>query len=73
MLADLNSGKLYYFVFNYRADYEGDDAFLISNGNDVFAITGMKSDFEFIGLEDNEQELVPEETQVEDDLDFAMF
>ncbi|MDG1725099.1 MAG: hypothetical protein P8I11_05365 [Bacteroidia bacterium] len=73
LLADLNSGKLYYFVFNYRADYEGDDAFLISNGNDVFAITGMKSDFEFIGLEDNEQELVPEETQVEDDLDFAMF
>ncbi len=73
LLADLNSGKLYYFVFNYRADYEGDDAFLISTGNDVFAITGMKSDFEFIGLEDNEQELVPEETQVEDDLDFAMF
>lgn len=73
LLADLNSGKLYYFVFNYRADYEGDDAFLISNGNDVFAITGMKSDFEFIGLEDNEQELVPEETQVEDDFDFAMF
>jgi hypothetical protein len=33
----------------------------------------MKSDFEFIGLEDNEQELVPEENQVEDDLDFAMF
>ena len=73
LLADLNSGKLYYFVFNYRADYEGDDAFLISNGTDIFAITGMKSDFEFIGLEDNEQELVSEETQVEDDLDFAMF
>ena len=73
LLVDLNSGKLYYFVFNYRADYEGDDAFLISNGTDVFAITGMKSDFEFIGLEDNEQELVSEETQVEDDLDFAMF
>jgi hypothetical protein len=74
LLADLNGGKLYYFVFNYRADYEGDDAFLISNGSDVFAITGMRSDFEFIGLEDNEQELVPEEIQVEeDDMDFAMF
>jgi hypothetical protein len=73
LLKELNNGKIYYFVFNYRSDYEGDDAFLISNGNDVFAITGMKSDFEFIGLEDNEQELVPEETQVEDDLDFAMF
>ena len=73
LLNELNNGKLYYFVYNYRADYEGDDAFLISNGTDVFAITGMKSDLEFIGLEDNEQELVPEETQVEDDLDFAMF
>ena len=73
LLKELDNGKIYYFVFNYRADYEGDDAFLISNGTDVFAITGMKSDFEFIGLEDNEQELVPEENQVEDDLDFAMF
>ena len=74
LLKALNNGKTYYFVFNYRADYEGDDAFLISNATDVFAITGMKSDLEFIGLEDNEQELVPEETQVEeDDMDFAMF
>lgn len=74
MLADLNSGKLYYFVFNYRADYEGDDAFLISNGTDAFAITGMRTDLEFIGLEDNEQELVLEKTEaVEDDMDFAMF
>ena len=73
LLKDLDSGKLYYFVFNYRADYEGDDAFLISNGTEEFAITGMKSNLEFIGLEDNEQELVSEETQVEDDLDFAMF
>jgi len=74
LLKDLDSGKIYYFVFNYRADYEGDDAFLISNGTDVFAITGMSTDLEFIGLEDNEQELVSEETEaVEDDMDFAMF
>ena len=74
LINELNDGKIYYFVFNYRADYEGDDAFLISSGTDVFAITGMKSDLEFIGLEDNEQELVPEEAEaVEDDMDFAMF
>jgi hypothetical protein len=74
LLNELNDGKIYYFVFNYRADYEGDDAFLISNGIDAFAITGMSSDLEFIGLEDNEQELVPEDTtEVEDDMDFAMF
>lgn len=74
LLTALNNGKIYYFVFNYRADYEGDDAFLISSGTEVFAITGMRSNLEFIGLEDNEQELVPEEAQVEeDDMDFAMF
>ena len=74
LLTALNSGKIYYFIFNYRADYEGDDAFLISNGTDVFAITGMSTDYEFIGLEDNEQELVSEETEVvEEDMDFAMF
>ena len=75
LLNELNNGKIYYFVFNYRADYEGDDAFLISSGTDVFAITGMSTDHEFIGLEDNEQELVSEETEAveEDDMDFAMF
>ena len=25
------NGKVFYFVFNYRADFEGDDAFLITN------------------------------------------
>lgn len=75
LLDALGEGKLYYFVFNYRADYEGDDAFLISNGTDAFAITGIMAEIEFIGLEDNEQELAPEEetAQVEEDLDFAMF
>ena len=76
LLNELSIGKIYYFVFNYRADYEGDDAFLISNGTEAFAVTGMSADLEFIGLEDNEQELVPEETEaVEDegDIDFAMF
>jgi hypothetical protein len=74
----LNAGKIFYFVFNYREDYEGDDAYLISNENEVFAITGMLSEPEFLGLQDNEQELVAEDIDdIEDtdegDLDFAMF
>ncbi|MAW84714.1 MAG: hypothetical protein CL832_10035 [Crocinitomicaceae bacterium] len=75
LLSELNEGKIFYFVFNYRADYEGDDAFILSNENEVFAVTGMSSDLEFIGLEDNEKELVPEENEVveDDDMDFAMF
>lgn len=74
IMADLKSGKIYYFIFNYRADYEGDDAYLLSNGMNVFAITGKCSDFEFIGLNDNEQNLVlDEEPIVEEEMDFAMF
>jgi hypothetical protein len=71
----LNTGKIFYFVFNYREDYEGDDAFLLSSGNEIFAITGMLSDPEFVGLQDNEQELVVEDAEAteEDDFDFAMF
>ena len=40
-----------------------------------FAITGKCAEFEYIGLEDNETELVVEEStqEEEDDLDFAMF
>ena len=50
-----NSGK-YSICFNYRSDYEGDDAFLICNENEVFAVTGMIAEINFIGLEDNEKE-----------------
>jgi hypothetical protein len=75
LIKELKSGKIYYFIFNYREDYEGDDAFLISNENEVFAVVGQTAEFEFIGLEDNEKELVQEETVAtdNDELDFAMF
>jgi hypothetical protein len=71
----LKGGKILYFVYNYRADYEGDDAFLIYAEDTFFAITGKCAEFEFIGLEDNETELVAEESTEEEgeDLDFAMF
>ena len=75
MLSELKDGKVFSFIFNYRADYEGDDAFLISNGQTAFAVIGKIADLEFIGLNDNETELVALEadTQEEDELDFAMF
>lgn len=74
LLDELNAGKIYYFVFNYRTDFEGDDAFLISNENEIFVVTGMCADIEFIGLTDNEQELVQEDSlSADDDMDFAMF
>jgi hypothetical protein len=75
MLSELKDGKVFSFVFNYRTDYEGDDAFLISNGETAFAVIGKITDLEFIGLNDNETELVEleDDAQEEEELDFAMF
>lgn len=75
MLSELKDGKVFSFIFNYRADYEGDDAFLISNGETAFVVTGKIADLEFVGMNDNEKELVvnEEESSEEDELDFAMF
>ena len=61
--------ELYSFTFNYRADYEGDDAFLISDGNEVYAVVGKKCEFEYLGLEEI---VVDSEDSEEDDFDFGM-
>ena len=73
-ISNFDDGKLYYFIFNYRADFEGDDAFLIKQGNDIFAVTGKKVEVEFVGIEEVEEEIIsPVDTSDEDELDFAMF
>jgi len=64
--------EIYHFIFNYREDYEGDDAYLISNGEDLFITVGKKNDFEF--LEQNNIVIDDEEEEeIDDELDFSMF
>ncbi|MFZ9055071.1 MAG: hypothetical protein ACO2ZL_04615, partial [Flavobacteriales bacterium] len=56
---DLSKGKVLQFRFNYREDYESDDAFLVGNGTDNFIVTGQIADLEFLYqqmLYNNEQE-----------------
>ena len=65
------NNDIYHFIFNYREDYEGDDAYIISNGTDYFITVGKKYDFEY--LEQNNIILNDEEEEIEDDLDFSMF
>lgn len=68
------NGKVFYFVFNYRADFEGDDAFLITNENEIFIVTGKLTKFEFIGLEEGDKLLSNDSSVDEDDeINFAMF
>ena len=64
-----------HFIFNYRADYEGDPAFLIENGGQLFILVGKKIEFEFIGLNDDrilDNDDVVEEAIEEDEFDFSM-
>jgi hypothetical protein len=73
-LSKLKTDKAYSFVYNYRADYEAADAYIISNGKEIFALTGTVLKFEFldnktiIPIEENEEESAEEE-----DIDFSMF
>ena len=75
LLGLLEGGDIYHFPFNYRADYEADDAFLLASAGEVFAVVGKKAELEYIGLENKEEE-VPEEPEAEapeeDDFDFGM-
>lgn len=59
------------FVFNYRADYEGADAILISSQESVFILVGRALRFDYLV---NTQALMQEEidTASEDELDFGM-
>ena len=68
----LEEQKLLYLMYNYRADYEGDDAYLLSNEGTVFMVVGHQVDFNFIGLEEviYESELLDEEQG--EDFDFGM-
>jgi hypothetical protein len=74
LISYLNTNKVMKFVFNYRADYEGADAVLITGQNQVFALTGKFLEFQFL---ENKQFIVPEDTDAdatveEDSMDFGM-
>lgn len=62
-----------YFKFNYRAGYDSDDAFLIHQENNIFAVIGKIANFSYSSLNATVQleEVVEEENT--DDLDFNLF
>ena len=65
--------EVYLFEFNYREDYEGDDAFLISNEEGFFISVGKSNKFEYLELSNISVEDTDEDIEIEDDLDFSMF
>lgn len=66
-----DNDEIYHFIFNYREDYEGDDAYLISNSSDFFITVGKKNHFEY--LEQNNIVIDDEQEEIDDELDFSMF
>jgi hypothetical protein len=73
MLKLLEAGNVYQFVFNYRADYEGADALVLSSQNEIFILTGKMLEFEYL---ENKSAIPPvEETTIEEteeEVDFGM-
>lgn len=72
LLEILKKEKILYFKFNYRTDYDNDDAFLLHSGDHVFMVIGQVSPFEYVGLEKTVTELVEETDDDDDDFDFGM-
>lgn len=73
ILEELKKGKIFHLTFNYRADYEGDDAFLILNEDTVFMVVGKRTEFEYQSLETSVAEAIDEEDFDESDsFDFGM-
>ncbi len=71
LLTLLAEHKVLYFTFNYRAGYELDDAFLIHQGEVVFAVIGKISDYVYATL-DVPVVLEEESEDTGEDVDFGM-
>ena len=71
-LKQLDNGALWKFVFNYRADYEGADAIMLSAQNEVFVLTGRLLEFDFLENKTAVPVAEPEVEQEEDSMDFGM-
>ena len=67
----LTEFKVLYLTFNYRTDYEGDDAFILNQGDLFFIITGNIKDFKYVSLQT--AQCLDVETDESEELDFNMF
>lgn len=72
MLKELEGGNLFRFVFNYRADYEGADAILLSAQNEIFVLTGRLLEFEYLENKTAAPIAEVENAEQEEEVDFGM-
>lgn len=70
-IAKMIGNDIYYFKFSYRGGVESSDAYLIAKEDTIFILTGVKGNYEFIGLA---QEAIIDDADGEmvEELDFEM-
>jgi hypothetical protein len=69
----LSADKIYTFPFSYRGGVEHDDAFVIGAGGEAYMVTGKRSKFQFLKLNQATVLDAPEEQDIDsDDLDFDL-
>ena len=60
-------------LYSIIEDFEGDDAYILSNGSDFFVIVGKQNEYEFLELDTISVESDEEDIADDDNLDFSMF
>ena len=75
MLKATENSTIYSFVFNYRADFEGADAIVLSSQNELFILTGRALQFDFLENKVTipaEESVTSESEEEETTVDFGM-
>jgi hypothetical protein len=71
-LIKLMDGKIFTFIYNYRDDYEGDNAFVLEAKDKLYLLVGKKLDFEFVGIEQTSIVSEEEPEELSEEIDFSM-
>ena len=72
LLDFLQKGHFLTFDFNYRTGYDSTTAFVIANGEDVFAVNGVISEFEYLNIDQQPMPEMMDEGSDEEEIDFGM-
>lgn len=70
---ELDSGSLFKFPFNPRADYQVETGILVSNENGYFALIGQEVEYQYSALSSVVSVVDEAASDSSDDLDFEMF
>ena len=70
---ELDSGSIFKFPFNPRADYQVETGILVSNENGYFALIGQEVEYQYSALSSVVSVVDEAASDSSDDLDFEMF